>query len=152
LLSPIGLALRLHRGALVGWTVGLFLGGLAYGSIGGDVEDFVGDNETIADLIAQGSGDLVDGFLGTASMILAVIATGYAIQSARRPRTEEDGGRLEPLLSTAVSRPAWLGAHVVMALAGTAVVLTAAGLGTGVAFALTADDGGAVLRQTLAAL
>lgn len=152
LLSPLGLAVRLHRGALIGWTAGLFLGGLAYGSIGGDVEDFVGDNETIADLIARGSGDLVDGFLGTASLILALIGTGFGIQAAIRPRTEEDAGRVEPLLSTATSRMAWLGAHLASAVVGTAVVLGAAGLGTGISFALTADDGGAVARQTLAAL
>src|SRR3546814_11650612 len=52
LLSPTGLAVRLHRGALAGWTLALLLAGVAYGSISGEFEDFVGDHETIADIMA----------------------------------------------------------------------------------------------------
>ena len=42
--------------SVIGWTAGLFLMGLAYGSIGDDVGDLVGDSETSQDLFLQGVG------------------------------------------------------------------------------------------------
>lgn len=152
LLREWGLAWRLHRGPLVGWSCGLFLGGFGYGSVGGDVEDFVGESETIADLIAGGGVDLVDGFLATTALVLAVIGSGFGIQAALRPRQEEEAGRLELLLSTGLARSTWLAVHLGVVVTGTALVLGLAGLGTGISFALTADDPGAVVGQVGATL
>ena len=42
--SPVGLAWRLQRGAVLGWALGLAFTGLAYGSIGDDAGDLLGDN------------------------------------------------------------------------------------------------------------
>ena len=47
LAGPIGLAFRLQRGSLAGWTAGLFLGGLAYGSLGHAIEDLVCDHDAL---------------------------------------------------------------------------------------------------------
>ena len=52
--GPLGLAWHLQRASVIGWTAGLFLMGLAYGSIGNDVGDLVGDSETSQDLFLQG--------------------------------------------------------------------------------------------------
>ena len=51
--TPIGLAVRLQRGPVVGWSIGLFITGAVYGSIGQDVEQMVTDNPTYADFFAQ---------------------------------------------------------------------------------------------------
>ena len=64
LLRPAGLAWRLGRVVLVAWAAGLFVGGIAYGSIGNDVKDVIGDSEATKDIIAQGTGDVVDLVLG----------------------------------------------------------------------------------------
>jgi ABC-2 type transport system permease protein len=69
----------------------------------------------------------VFGFLGIA-------AAAFTVQSVLRARGEESSGRLEPLLATAVSRTRWLASHVVIAVAGTVGLLTAAGLAAGLAF------------------
>ena len=86
--------------------------GLAYGSIGDDVGDLVGDSETTQEVFLQGATDLVEGFYATALLMLALIACGFAISSALRPRGEEEAGRVESLLATALRRRDWLLGHV----------------------------------------
>jgi len=152
LTSPLGLALRLQRGSLIGWSAGVFLTGLAYGSIGQEVEKLVGDNEEMAELLAQAEGSFTDSFFATTLLMLALISAGFMIQSALRPRSEESAGRAEPVLATAVGRGRWAGAHLVMAMGGTVVVIAAGGLGTGLAFGISIGDLSQVTRLLGAAL
>ncbi len=150
---PFGLALRLQRGSLIGWTVGLFLTGAAYGWVANDVEDLVGDNETLRDVIARtGGASLTDSYLSTSLLMMALIATGYAIQSALRLRSEETGLRAEPVLATPVSRRHWAAGHLAVALAGSAAVLAAAGLGVGLMYGIVSTDVGQIPRLVGAAI
>ena len=55
-----GAGARLRRASLLGWTRGLVATGVAYGSVGKDVRDLVGDNADLEELIAQGGGSLTD--------------------------------------------------------------------------------------------
>jgi ABC-2 type transport system permease protein len=144
-----GLAWRLHRGALLGWAAGLLLLGLAYGAIGNDVGDLLGDSDASREMFAQRSTDIVDGFYATAMLLLALIASGHAISSALRPRGEEESGHLEVLLASALPRHRWLLGHVAMTVAGVVVVLAGAGLGLGGGFVLATGDGGAFLRLSV---
>ncbi len=141
-----GLAWRLHRGPILGWAIGLFLTGLAYGSMGTDVADLIGESQTSRDLFVQTSGDLVDGFYATALLLLALIASGYAISASQRPRGEEEAGRVESLLATALSRRDWLLGHVAATLLGVVVVVLAGGWGIGTGYALVTGDTGALVR------
>jgi ABC-2 type transport system permease protein len=153
LTSPIGLAFRLQRGSLAGWSAGLFFGGVSYGSLGDAIEDLVRDNPTLNDLLtASGGASLTDSFFGSAMLVMALIGSGYAIQSAQRLRSEEASQLVEPLLSTAVSRAAWVAGHLTLALAGSIVVLGATGLGAGVAFAIVSGDVSQIPRLLGAAL
>lgn len=147
LLSPGGLALRLHRATVVAWTVATFLGGVAYGSIGQDVEELIADNEIMREIAAQGGGgNLVDGFLATTSVTMALIAAGYAVQGTLRTRVEEQGGRVEPLLAGGVSRWRWARSHLAVAAVSSVVLLAVTGLGTGLAFGIATSDLGEVPR------
>jgi ABC-2 type transport system permease protein len=78
--------------------------------------------------------------------MLALIASGFAISSALRPRGEEDAGRVEALLATALRRRDWLLGHVAVTVLGTVAVLLACGVGAGVGYALVTGDGDAVVR------
>lgn len=80
--------------------------------------------------------------------MVAVIASAYAIGSAMRPRGEEVGGRVEPLLATALPRLRWAAGHAAITVAGVVVVLLAAGLGMGATLAVVLDDGSQVIRMT----
>ena len=76
------LARRLQRGGVVWWGIGVVVLGVAYGSIAGQIDDFVGDNDAVADVIARRGGSLVDSFLATSLLILSLVAAGFAVQSA----------------------------------------------------------------------
>lgn len=146
LLSGVGLAWRLQRGTMIGWTLGLLLVGLSYGSIGNSVEDLLGDGEMASALGGDVTDDLVDGFYAASLVMLALMACGFAISSTLRVRVEEDAGHAEVLLATGLSRSRWLLGHVAMTVVGTIVAVGAAGFGMGVGYALTTGDGAAVLR------
>jgi ABC-2 type transport system permease protein len=148
LASSWGLAWRLQRGTVIGWSLGLLVTGLSYGSIGNDAGDLMGDSEAARDMMVAAGGDLVDGFFAMAMTLLALLAGGFAISSALRPRGEEDAGHAEAVLATGESRTRWLLSQVGVTVVGTALVLGSGGLGLGVADALVAGDGGAVGRFT----
>ena len=128
---PEGLAIRLQRASFIGWALALALTGVAYGSVAQDVADLVGDNDTLEELIAQAGGSLVDSFFATSLLILALITGGFAVAATMRLRSEETAGRAEPLLATALPRTRWALSHLLVALAGSALIALAAGLGMG---------------------
>jgi ABC-2 type transport system permease protein len=144
LTTPFGFAWHLQRPAIVGWTGGVALVGLAYGSIGDDVGTLVGDSAASREVFAQGSGGLVDGFYAVAIAMIALLAAGFTVSSALRPRTEEEEGRVEALLTTGLTRRRWLLAQVCSTVIGTVVVLLGGGLGLGVGYALVTGDSGRI--------
>jgi ABC-2 type transport system permease protein len=130
--TPTGLALRLARPALIAWVVGMFLFGLVYGSLADSIEQWVGENEAVEELlVGEETAGLVDAYLATALLILALIGTGCGVQIGLRPHAEEAAGRLELPATGAVSRLELLGAWGLVAALGMAAVLGAAGLGSG---------------------
>lgn len=151
--SPLGLAVRLQRGTVVGWAVGVFAVGIVYGSIGEDVEEMIRDNPAYADFLAQLEGvDLTDSFFATAMAMQALLAAGFAISAALRVRSEEAAGRAEPVLAAPVGRVRWVASHLVVAAIGTVVVIAAGGLGIGLAYAAVSGDAAEVPRLLGAAL
>jgi ABC-2 type transport system permease protein len=138
---PFGLAVRLQRGSLVGWTLGVALTGVAYGSIADSINDFVKDNKALTDLIAaQVGASLADSYLAMSFRILALVGAGFAIQSALRLRGEETSLHAEQILATAVSRVRWASSHLVVAFGGTVVVLAVAGLSVGLSDAAVTGE------------
>lgn len=150
--SALGLAWRLQRGIVFGWTAGMLLMGLSYGSLGKDVGDLLGDSQFSKDVFAQGGGELVKSFYSTTALMLALIGSSFAISSAQRLRGEESSGRVEALLSTALPRWRWAASHAVITLLGSVLVLGAAGFGTGLSYGLISRDGSQVWRLTAASL
>jgi ABC-2 type transport system permease protein len=147
--SGFGLAWRLHRGSLLGWTLGLAFVGLAYGSLGSDVGDLIGDSDASREIFTQGGAGLVDGFYATAMLTLALIASGYTVSAALRARGEEEAGRVEALLATGLPRRAWLTGHLVVTVVGTMVVLLTGGAAMGATYAATGGEGSAVTTYAL---
>jgi ABC-2 type transport system permease protein len=150
--TATGLAWRLQRGAVIGWTLGVGLLGVAYGSIGDSIEQYVIDNPEIAAYLPGGADRVVDSYLALTLTVCALLAAAFGVSAALRARSEETSGRAEPILATATSRAAWLGGHLSVALAGSALVLVAAGVGSGLAYGLTVGDPGQALRMAGAAL
>jgi ABC-2 type transport system permease protein len=152
LARPAGLALRLQRGSLVAWTLGVGLTGVSYGSVGQDVGDLIGNNDTFEDIIAQRGGSLTDSFFATSLLMLALIAGGFVVSSTLRLRTEETAGRAEPLLAAGLARTRWVASHLGVALGGSAALMAAAGLGMGLTYGIAVSDMGQVGRLLGAAV
>lgn len=150
--SALGLAWRLQKGTVIGWAVGMFVMGLAYGSIGKDVGDLLGDSKFSKDVFAASGGELVKSFYSSIALMLALIASSFAISSALRLRGEEVSGRVEALLATALPRWRWAASHALVTLLGSLLVIAAGGFGTGLTYGLISGDGSQVWRLTMAAL
>ena len=143
--SPVGLAWRLQRGSVIGWALGLFLLGMAYGSFADSFDDYVADYPEIAEYLG-GTANVVNAGLALTMLMCVLLAAAFGVASAMRARTEETSGRAEPVLATATSRWAWLGSHLTVALVGSVVMLVAAGFGQGLAYGMSIADAGQIPR------
>jgi ABC-2 type transport system permease protein len=130
----------------------MFLCGIVIGSVGTNAADLVDTSQGVADVLTRQGGDIVDAFFASVFVLLALMGTGYAISSGLRLRAEESSGHAELLLSTPVARVRWAAGHLLIAMAGAAVVVAATGLGAGIAYALGSHDAGQIPRLTGAAL
>jgi ABC-2 type transport system permease protein len=142
--SPLGLAWRLQRGSVLGWSVGLVLAAAVFGAIGDEVDAFLETSEELVELFAQlgGSEVLVDLFIVFLMGLLAVAVGAFAVQGVLRLRNEELAGRAEPLLSTAVSRTRWVASHLTVVVVGSVGMLLASGLAGGAAYGLVTGEWG----------
>ncbi|MBX6749481.1 MAG: ABC transporter permease [Micromonosporaceae bacterium] len=144
--TPLGLAWRLHRGPIVGWLIGLFLLSLTFGSLSSEIEQFFEENPAAVALLSGGAEDVVNGYLGFTTVLLSVFAGVYGVSAMLRARSEETGGRAEPVLATRTSRWRWLGSHVAVVGVGTAALLVAIGGGMGAGHAAATGDPGQMPR------
>lgn len=159
--SPLALAWRLQRGTFVAWLVGTLVMGVVVGSMGTSATDMLSSPAT-ADLFRKmgvTSDTLVNTFFAAFIKIMSVYAAAFGVLSLLRLHTEEDAGRLEPVLATATSRTRVLGAAATIALVGTVVLSLAGGVALGVAGAISLHQwsligslAGAALASTPAAL
>lgn len=143
------LHLTLQRGQIIGWSVGLFLSGLTFGSMTDSLIDSARDNEMLARMLAVAG---TDSAYTAMTQFLAAAAGAYVVAAVLRTFSDEQKGLSEPVLAGAVSRRQWLLTAVAAALTGVTVMLFAAGLGNGLGAGVTVGDPGTVWRLTVAAL
>jgi len=131
-----GLAWRLQRGTLLAWGIGLSIIGTSFGAVGEGVEELLAENQELADVLASAApgSSPTDTFFAFTMTLLGIAVGAFVVQSLLRLRGEEAGGRLEPVLASAVSRVRWMASHLVIAIAGSAVLLLVVGVTTGAAY------------------
>jgi ABC-2 type transport system permease protein len=145
----LSLHLTLQRGQTIGWTVGTFLGGLAFGSMTKSLLDAAKENELLARMLAtQGN----DGVYTTMTQFLAAAATAYVVTAVMRVWGDEQSGLGEAVLAGAVSRWRWLSSAVAAALIGSTVLMFFAGLGNGLGAGITLGEPGTIVKLTIAGL
>jgi ABC-2 type transport system permease protein len=154
LAGPLALAWRLQRAALLGWTAGYVLVGVAVGAVASDVTDLLGNGQQATDLIDKlgGGADAVSTYLSLIVGLLGLVAAAYAVQAVLRARAEETAQRAEPVLATATDRLRWGGAHVLVAALGSTWLLLAAGLPLGLVHAWRTGDAGQIGRLLAASM
>ncbi|MGW2394864.1 ABC transporter permease [Streptomyces lydicamycinicus] len=151
--GPLGLAWRLQRTTLLGWTAGFLGVGALFGGIAKGAADLVGDNQQTREIVERMGGQqgLAEAFLATMTGLLGMVAALYAAGAVLRLRGEETGERAEPVLAGAVSRLRWAGSHLALAYGGTVVILASGGLALGLTYGLSVDDPGGQLGPVLTA-
>jgi ABC-2 type transport system permease protein len=141
------LSIRLLRPVVVGWVVALAATGLALGLIAKQAGGTVSGSsveQVFARLGAPGTS--AQSFLGVCFLIVAILAGFMAAGQTTASRSEEAEGRTDNIVIQPVSRTAWLGGRVVIAV----VVLVLGGLVAGLcAWVGVAVEGGGVSFTTL---
>ncbi|WP_193048208.1 ABC transporter permease [Mycolicibacterium baixiangningiae] len=145
----LGLHLTLQRGLTIGWGIGLFLGGLAFGSMTKSLIDAAETNELLARVLdVQGT----DGVYTTMTQFLAAAATAYVVSAVLRVHADEQSGAGEAVLAGAVSRWRWLLSAMAAAMLGATLLMAGAGFGNGLGAGLTLGEPATVVDLTVAGL
>jgi ABC-2 type transport system permease protein len=150
--SPLGLAWRLQRAGLAWWSASILVVAVLYGTLVTELEEAVAEMTAIQDALTDLGGTIIDAWLAVIINWVAIVVTVFAILAALRARSEENSGRAEPVLATAVSRSRWLGSHPLVALVGSAVLMTIMGTGFGLSLSVALDDSDMLWRVLGAAL
>ncbi|OII69555.1 MULTISPECIES: ABC transporter permease [unclassified Streptomyces] len=126
-----GLAWRLQRGSLIGWTLGFLVAGLVFGGMVEGAADLVGDNPQAREIFERvgGAQALTDAFLGALLGMFGMVASLYAVAAVLRLHGEETSQRAEPVLGCAVGRLQWAAGHLLIAFAGPVLIMAVAGVG-----------------------
>ncbi|MFI1764440.1 ABC transporter permease [Streptomyces sp. NPDC020800] len=134
--TAAGLAWRLQRGGVLGWSAGFFLAGVVYGGLTDGAADLVRDNDNARQIFERmgGHSGLTDAFLASMVGMLGLIAALFVVASVLRLHGEETSGRAEPVLACAVGRLRWAASHLAIAFGGSALIMLLAGLGFAVGY------------------
>jgi ABC-2 type transport system permease protein len=122
LLSPVGLAWRLQRGAFLGWAVALMMFGLIFGNLTEQIQHVEGHAK---DWWTQAGGTdvVVDAYRVSIIQMAGMFVAIYVVQVLLRMHVDESGGTLESVLAAGVTRAGWVWGHVVNAIAGSVALM-----------------------------
>ncbi|MCB9817451.1 hypothetical protein H6795_02860 [Candidatus Nomurabacteria bacterium] len=126
-----GLAFRLQRTAIIGWTLAFIFVGATFGYLLASVGDTFATNEGISRFIgAQGAQGInfTFEFAKTLLTIIGIVIAAYGTQVVFRLISEESSHRIEPLLAGSVTRRKMFSSHVAIALTGTFLAMIIVGL------------------------
>ncbi|GGJ96207.1 ABC transporter membrane-spanning protein [Lentibacillus kapialis] len=141
LLSPFGLAFRLQRTGIISWAIAMFLVGVSYGSVMGDLESFFKSNEAVRQVFGrEEDASFTMQFVSVLMFVMALIATLPAVMAVLKLYGEEKRGRLDQLLGRAVSRKRMLTGYLIIAVMNGAVMLSLAVSGLWLAGASVTEE------------
>lgn len=148
--SPLGLALRLQRGALTGWAAAMLGFGLVLGGVIGQMRHLSG---TALEWYTRmgGSDAILDAYRAAMISMAGMTVAIYAVQVLLHMRAEEADGPLEPVLAAAIGRHRWVAGHALAALLGSIGLLLAFATGMGLAAGAVLGDPAAQLRTLIVA-
>lgn len=151
--SPLGLALRLQRTALIAWAIGMFVLGTSYGSVFGDLEDFLENVTFIEEMLGSvTAASITDQFLTMVMAVMAMMSAIPVLMTVNKLVGEEQHDRVTHLLSRVVSRMRLMGSYVVTAMITTVVMLSLTALGLWSAVLAVMDEPVAFATYWVAAI
>ncbi len=153
LTSVPGMARHLLRGSALGWGTGLFLFGIAMGSLATSLEDALADlPEEVAVMLAADPDSMTGSFAAVMLSFLMIGVMAQTVGAVLRLRAEDDAGRAALLLTAGASRTrlslGWAGVVAIH----TVLLTLAVGVGVGTGVAVAESDAGWVATVTGASL
>jgi len=141
--GTLGLAWRLQWPAVLGWTAGGVVLGLATAPLARAVTDATLDNARVREVLASLAGgagaDLVGVFLTAVLGLVGVLAAAAGLQAVLRLRADETDGTAELVLATPASRVRWLVDGLVVGAVAVLVVLAGVSLAAALGFLAVGD-------------
>ena len=150
--GPFGLAWRLQRGALAGWVTAVMFSCAAAGAAAKGVGSLLNSPQLRHVFTSLGGQTAITNAYLAAVMSMAGLAAGaYGVTAVIRLRAEETDQLAELELATATGRIRWALSHIAVGAAGSAVLLAAAGLASGLGYGLRAGGLGTEVPRLLGA-
>ncbi len=148
--TPLGLALRLQRNPIIGWTVAIVLGAMLMGSVVQAMTDLLADAGSGAQDLLRGTG--VGALLALLVSMMALITVIFALQTTVSLRSDEASGIIEPQLAGALSRRRWSLQRLLIPAVWSAVLLALGGYLIGAVYGASIGDSSQGGRLASAAL
>jgi ABC-2 type transport system permease protein len=151
--GPFALAWRLHRGTLTGWLAGALIFAIIVGSAAKGIGGLLSGSQ-IRHIVTElgGTSAITNAYLAAIMGFAGLIAAGYAVSVVLRLRSEETADHADPVLASSTSRVQWGLPYLVIAVAGTAMILVVTGLGAGLGYALRSGGAGEIGPLVVAGL
>jgi ABC-2 type transport system permease protein len=150
--TPIGLVVRLQRAPIIGWTIGIVVGALFFGTVATAMAELLANGNPLADAFIGKGADVLDGLLGFFAMANALLVAAFALQSADAIRADEMGGRTELQWTGIISRVHWALARIIVPAVLSFVLLAVSGAVLGASFGASVNDPSQVGRFTAASV
>jgi ABC-2 type transport system permease protein len=139
--TPVGLTLRLQRWSILGWGIGIVVGGLFFGAVATAFTNLLKGNGAPAKAFLGGiSGNVLTGLLGYFTMADALLIAAFVLQSIAAVRSEEADGSVELQWSGALSRVRWAASRIAVPALVSLVVLVISGYAEGASYGAAIHD------------
>ncbi len=130
--TPVGLTMRVSRGAWIGWTTATALWAFLIGVIAREMRELVESNPEMSTMLGAQGADPEDLMISVGGFFVALLALGALVQLIVRLAGEESSGRLGLVLAGPVGRGRWWLTSTLTVLASGCVLLLLAALALGV--------------------
>ncbi|KAF1298159.1 tetronasin resistance protein [Enterococcus sp. JM4C] len=104
LLSVPGLLFKLNKGVIIGWLIAFVVMGMAYGSIYGDMQVFLGSNELMKQMFTQTGVSIEESFTSTIMMVMTGLVIILPIAIVNKLFAEETRLHFSQLYATKITR------------------------------------------------
>lgn len=150
LADPLGLALRLERNPIIGWTIAIVLAALMLGSVVTSMTDLLDAAGGSTEALLRGTG--VTALLSLLVTMMALLTLIFALQTTVILRGDEASGIIEPQLAGSLSRRRWALERLLIPAVWSAVLLGIGGYVIGAVYGAAIGDSSQAGRLAGAAL
>jgi ABC-2 type transport system permease protein len=141
--TPFGLTLRLQRGSIIGWSLGIIVGGLFFGKVATAFASLLSGHNTAnitKSFLGGVSGNILKGLLGYFTMADALLVAAFVLQSVATIHAEEADGSLELQWTGVLSRIRWALSRMAVPALVSLVLLAVSGYAEGAAYGSAIKD------------